>query len=204
MSNWTYISGIITVCPLGRTQAEKRYILETVLNHLPVVSGSESDMEVQILQSMGWSCSSSHDEFGERTNNLRTRYGTRSRNRGWLETQDKYFLVVEGNLRDRMYKDTFKEFQKWLCRLAKRVMIDDVLVKLNDYDKEFLFTNEGDVYGKMFELPSWSNETGEPTWCEYMMFEPIEKGSYPRILKYKYFQDKENDDIVEKWLGLSD
>lgn len=28
MSNWTYINGTITVRPMGRTQPEKRYILE--------------------------------------------------------------------------------------------------------------------------------------------------------------------------------
>ena len=43
MSWWTYINGTITVSPMGRTQAEKRYILETVLDHLPLVTGSERD-----------------------------------------------------------------------------------------------------------------------------------------------------------------
>lgn len=46
MSYWTYINGTITVSPMGRTQPEKRYILETVLNHLPRVTGSEGDMNV--------------------------------------------------------------------------------------------------------------------------------------------------------------
>ena len=46
MSSWTYINGTVTVCPMGRTQPEKRYILETVLNHLPRVTGSGGDMDV--------------------------------------------------------------------------------------------------------------------------------------------------------------
>ena len=41
MSYWTHINGVIDVSPMGRTPAEQRYILETVLNHLPIVSGSE-------------------------------------------------------------------------------------------------------------------------------------------------------------------
>lgn len=48
MSSWTYINGTITVRPMGRTQPEKRYILETVLNHLPRVTGSEGDMNIYI------------------------------------------------------------------------------------------------------------------------------------------------------------
>ena len=59
MSWWTYINGTITVEPMGRTQAEKRYILETVLNHLPIVTGSERDMEVHIIQKDGHNSSSS-------------------------------------------------------------------------------------------------------------------------------------------------
>ena len=50
MSYWTYINGTVTVSPIGRTQAEKRYVLDTVLSHLPVVTGSERDMNVYIIQ----------------------------------------------------------------------------------------------------------------------------------------------------------
>lgn len=41
MSFWSYVHGTVTVQPLGRTQSEKRYILDTVLSHLPKVTGSE-------------------------------------------------------------------------------------------------------------------------------------------------------------------
>ena len=54
MSSWTYVHGTIVVSPLGRTQHEKRYILETVLDHLPVVTGSERDMEVYVIQKRGY------------------------------------------------------------------------------------------------------------------------------------------------------
>ena len=59
MSHWAYIRGTITVEPLGRTQPEKRYILDTVLDHLPRVSGSEEDMNVYAIQKKGYngSCS---------------------------------------------------------------------------------------------------------------------------------------------------
>ena len=47
MSPWTYVSGLIRVPPAGRTQAEKRYTLETVLEHLPAVSSSEGYMDTK-------------------------------------------------------------------------------------------------------------------------------------------------------------
>lgn len=121
MSYWTHIVGTITVSPMGRTQAEKRYILETVLDHLPRVTGSERDMNIHIVQKAGFDSASSCDEFGMVTNNLKDSYGDRSRRRGWLHTQNEYILVVEGNFRDRFFNDTYREFIKWLCRLAKRV-----------------------------------------------------------------------------------
>ena len=87
MSNWTHIRGMITVSPFGRTQAEKRYILDTVLEHLPRVTGSEGDMEVHVIQRSGHDMSCSHDEFGMRTNNLINWWTgrTHSREHGYFE-----------------------------------------------------------------------------------------------------------------------
>lgn len=52
---------------MGRTQAEMRYILETVLSHLPPVTGSEENMKVHIVQKSGFNYNSSADEFGQDT-----------------------------------------------------------------------------------------------------------------------------------------
>lgn len=170
MSSWTYIKGTVTVQPMGRTQAEKRYILDTVLEHLPLVTGSEQDMNIYVIQKNGHNSSSSCDEFGYSTNNLVDSCGDRSRKRGWLRTQDEYILVVDGSLRDRIFKETLQEFTKWLCRLAKRISIEDVLIEIKGYSEKILIRNEDAIYGKMFEDPSWSNEQSE-NWCEYLMWD---------------------------------
>ena len=167
MSYWTYITGTITVSPIGRTQAQKRYILDTVLAHLPIVSGSERDMNVYVIQKNGHNSSSSCDEFGERTNNLTNRYGNRTRNRGMLRTQDEYILVVDAALRDREFNQTYREFMKWLVRLGKRVMIDHILVKISGYDKTTVIKDRSvqnekyswqNVFDNLFENPSWTND----------------------------------------------
>lgn len=203
MSYWTYINGVVTVSPMGRTQAEMRYILETVLQHLPNVTGSERDMNVHIVQKAGHNYSSSHDEFGQITDNLTDRYGCRNRKGGWLEKQNYYILVVEGQFRDRMFDQTYREFQKWLCRLAKRVVVQDVLVQIEGYQREALIRDTGDKYYEMWELPSWSRDkeaTGEPNWCEYLMWEPAKGCDYPMMLMYKYYGNEDNDAEVERRL----
>lgn len=207
MSWWTYVHGTIVVSPTGRTQAEKRYILDTVLDHLPQVTGSEEDMNVYVIQKNGHNSSSSHDEFGQRTNNLFDCYGCKNREHGWLQMQNEYILVVDGSLRDREFEETFRAFQKWLIRLSKRVIVKSVLVKINDYDKSKLIQDECGYYWSLFEYPygSRGNETGEPAWYEYLLWQPMNNNRmYPKILGYKYYADEENDKQVEAWLNRGD
>lgn len=211
MSYWTYINGTIYVLPMGRTQAEKRYILDTVLSHLPIVSGSERDMNIYVIQKNGYSSSSFHDEFGQRS--FMDYWGDASR------MQDTYILVVEASLRDRQYSETYRMFQKWLCRLAKRVQVDDVLVEIHDFSNQALIRNTNDfAYSQMFEDPTWRNipnfhklglnrklkkfhpesEYTEPNWCEYLMWNRAKDYDFPMMLAYKYFNDEENDKEVER------
>lgn len=202
MSLWTYINGTVTVSPMGRTQAEKRYILETVLDHLPLVTGSERNMNVYIIQKNGYNSSSSHTEFGEWG-------GYRKWKTLSTEMQDEYILVVDGSFRDRMFDQTYREFQKWLCRLAKRVDVEDVLVEVKGYERTSLIRNPhlkrknswDTVYGQMNEKPTWcydKGEYGEPNWCEYLMYDRAKNSDYPMMLAYKYFADEENDKEVER------
>lgn len=192
MSSWTYVHGMIVVEPMGRTQAEKRYILDTVLDHLPRVTGSEGDMDVYVIQKNGHNSSSSCDEFGMRTNNLTSMYGGKSR-RGWLEMQREYILVVDGSLRDRHFAETKEEFVKWLCRLAKRVSVTEVMVSVDSWENQMLILDKMDKFWKMFENPSWANDDFEPTWCEYLMWDKAKNADMPMALCYKYYEDPEND-----------
>lgn len=209
MSTWTYINGTVTVHLMGRTQAEKRYILESVLDHLPLVTGSERNMNVYIIQKNGYNSSSSCDEFGEMTNNLTDIYGCKNRDNGWLNVQDEYILVLDASLRDREFEETYKEFMKWLVRLGKRIRIEDILVKINGYEKSTIIEDRNiqnkrhsykSVFGELFEKPSWCNNTGEPNWTEFMMWSKAKNSSYPMLLAYKYFNDDDNDKEVERRL----
>lgn len=61
--------------------------------------------------------------------------------------------MVNGSFQDQNFKQTYKEFFKWLCRLTKRVFVEDVLVEIKGYDISTIIRNINDVYGKMFENP---------------------------------------------------
>lgn len=190
MSLWTYIRGTITVTPMGRSQAEKRYILDTVLAHLPKVTGLEENMNIYVIQKNGFNESCSHDEFGQYS----------ELGDGWhlFKAQTKYIIVVDADLRNRFFERTMKEFSNWLCRLSKRVDVNDVLVEVSDdLDRSYMFRNKNDVFGEMFEWPSWCDK-GESNWCEFMMWNRAKESDYPMMLAYKYFDDPENDAEVER------
>ena len=114
MSCWTHITGVITVEPFGRTQHEKRYILDTIIDHLPKVSGSERNMNVYTMQKKSRNSSCTYNEFGE------------SVNEKLFEYQSVYLVIIEGNFRDRFFYDTLKELNNFLNRLAKAA-VDSVV-----------------------------------------------------------------------------
>lgn len=180
MSRWTYVTGWVLVNPLGRTQEEMEYVLKSVLNHLPVVTGSEEDMYVHIIRAGGHNCSSSHDEYNEWTNNLTDECGKKSRLGGWLQTQDNYYLFIEGHFRDTLFDETYRQFIKWLIRLAKRVRVCDADVLVSgDWDSRSERIN-AEFFDDIWELPSWSTwrdkkyiypyEDYDTNWCEHLLW----------------------------------
>jgi hypothetical protein len=150
MSNWTYVRGLIELDVPGRTQAEMDYILQTVIDHLPEVTGSEGTMDIHIVRAYGHNAWQNFDEFYNRVRDFKT--------------QSRYFLVLDGSLRDRCYEETFKELNKFLNRLAKRICIESMYVNLlGTFLQSYMFTNKNDCYGKMFE--------NDNPWYSYLMWE---------------------------------
>jgi hypothetical protein len=164
-----FIYGMIEVSPMGRTQIEKRYILETVLEHLPKIK-----MKVNIIQRDGYTCSCNCDEFGINLEkkNLEKKSLKNRKNCSLIKLQDNYFLIIEG-------KTNMKQLQKWLCRLSKRVIIINVMININN----IIIQNTNEVYTKMFEEPSWCSD--DNNWCEYLMWDRSDNSDYPIKLEYK-------------------
>ena len=203
MSYWTYITGAVEVSAPGRTQAEIDYILQTVLDHLPRVTGSEGDMEIHINRHEGDNTSQSCDEFEMNTNNLTDNYGNKSYRRGWLRMQDRYTLTLHAALRDRFLEQTIKEFMKWLCRLAKRIRVDSVLVRITDWEKSIVLNDNmgsDSPYWQMYEYPSWAsgNDDCEPAWWEYLMWNRYDDSPLPIEHIVKYYDCPEAKEEFQK------
>lgn len=143
-------------------------------------------MNTYVIQRAGYNVASSHDEFGQWSNLGNTDYST-SYHR-LFKTQDKYFIVVDGCLRDREFDETLQEFTNWICRLAKRVLVDYVLVEVRGYSRSYLFTNRNCAFERMYEWPG--NSERESNWCEYMMYECCEGSYYPKLLERKYLNER--------------
>ena len=179
MSHWFHIRGMITVCPFGRSQHEKRYVLDSVLAHLPVVQGSEGGMHVHVVQRSGTTYSSSLDEYDCHTNNGIDiwDYDIRSYE-GWFLSQREYILVLEADLRDVYWSEGVRMLTKWLCRLSSRIGMDDIMLKCYDgWNTKRFFDPE--PFDKMMTDPSWwdSPDRWAPpgvtqNWCEHLMWKP--------------------------------
>lgn len=202
MSCWTTVRGTLGVIPMGETDPHRRYVLETVLAHLPAVTGSEGDMNVYInLSNIGYSHSDC-DEFGEMTNNLKTRDGRRDRLHGWRKESEHFLLTLEGHLRDRERSETYRELMKWLCRLSKRVIVDDLLVRVESSWEPALIIDNPVPFFEMFE-PHHGIADGDPAWYEFMLWERADSG-LPRLLEYRKHRDAYNDRVVNEWIGRRD
>lgn len=190
MSSWTYVNGIIGVIPRGATVYEQRYVLETVLNHLPRVYGSEGNMSVEIIQTNRIDGYPIHyNEFSEYISD------------GLDDLNAWFSLRVSGSLRDTVFDDTLRGFQKWLCRLAKRVRVEDVLVKVYDgYLKpreqiiDFGNISFGrNPYKAMYEMPSADKSTN---WCDYLVdWETVKNTNYPKKL-WEYHKNVNDVEFV--------
>ena len=122
-------------------------------------------MNIYCIQKNGYSESCSYTEFGEQKP-----FETLS-----TKMQSEYILVVDGNLRDRKFAQTYREFVKWLVRLSKRLGVEEVLVEIN-------------------EMVSWV-EKEESNWCEYLLWEESEESNYPLMLEERYCRKKKGKEL---------
>ena len=184
MSRWTYVQGTICINIYGDTSAENRYILETVINHLPPVKGSEYNMGVYIVPLKGYGLSEvTDDEFGNYLYNMRKERNYEKR----MLLQHGFMVVLEGALRDTYFEETLKATTKFLCRLAKRVGVEDILVKVtDDLNKSYIFNNTKYFLDLQDDYPN--------QWTDYLCWQRQsgnEYGQYPQKLVDRYNKEHE-------------
>lgn len=184
MSFWTHVFGTVKVEPLGYSEHAREFVLKTVLDHLPAVTGSEGDMHVDVVpdcQKVSWSSS---DEFGQEV--------WEGGHRRMLGQSVAYFLVLHGDFRDRVFAQTKDEFDAWMETLAKRVRIRELMVRLTADTGDVTTYEDALFYDGMFEEPSYQREEFEtmtaihrcPNWRYDFMPDMEGVGNWCEMLPY--------------------
>lgn len=199
MSLWSYVHGAITVSPPGLTQAHKAYVLDTILAHLPQVTGSEENMQTYVAQCNGYDASYGCDEFM-----VPYRFSPKAtyKDRGSMHLQSHYLIAVRGQLRDRYVELAYRELLRWLVRLAKRVYVDAVTVSvygdaLEPCTRPMIITNDKGKFSALYEWSPRDEDDAPPAWTDFMMWERDESG-LPLELAYKYYNDSDLDREIER------
>lgn len=130
MSSWTYVVGAIEVDTYGRTSAESIYIAQSVVDHLPKITGGERDANIYVNLVDGYNSGCSHDEFGNYSNlSNRNQYKM-------FESQTKVVITINGSLRDRHFIETIREATSFINRLSKRLDVIHGTLKVIGYKQE--------------------------------------------------------------------
>ena len=154
MSCWTYVTGVIEVDTCARSDAEAMYLAQTVVNHLPRITGSERSVEFHLSQPNGYCSSSNVDEFEQPSNLYDDRHFR------MFTTQDRVLITIHGNLRDRLFKQTLHETTKMLARLSSRLWIRECLVWVkSDMGETFIFDN-----------PEWVRRREVTDWASSLLW----------------------------------
>lgn len=149
MSYWTYVRGVIEVDTCAETDPEAMFMAQSVVNHLPRITGSEGDANIYCIRPVGHNVSSNWDEFDVPSNLYTPGSYFHS-----FETQTRILIVISGNLRDRKFHETIRETTKFLNRLGSRLSIDHCLVSVGTYEKSYVFNDP--KYLHDIDLSDWA------------------------------------------------
>lgn len=185
MSFWTHVFGTVKVEPLGYSEHAREFVLRTVLDHLPPVIGSEGDMRVDVVPDDDKTFWSSSDEFGQSR-----RPGPGRRRMAGQSVA--YFLVLHGNLRDRMFPQTKQDLDAWLGTLARRVRVREIMVRVTSDMGDCVTYEDALPYYEMFEEPSYQRDGFEtmtatrrcPDWRYDFMPDLEGVGNWCEVLPY--------------------
>ena len=180
MSFWTHVFGTIKVEPLGYSDHAREFVLRSVLDHIPEVSGSEGSMHVEVAKSQYQDMFSSTDEFGQ------------SLGGSMLGQTSSFFVTVYADLRDRMFAETKGEFDAWLQKLAHCVRVREIMVRVtSDCGDEENYLDATPYYD-MFDEPSYirdgfgrmSDVARCPDWRYDFMPDMSGVGNWCEVLPY--------------------
>lgn len=148
MSMWTYVRGMILADTYALYTPAALYRAQSVIDHLPRITGSEGSAEFYVTGRRGYNIVSYCDELFQQSNLGGGRFGDR------FESQSEVLITICGNLRDRTFHQTLHETTKALSRLASRLDVETCLVSV-----------QGDCGSRfLFEDPEWIRMMPRSDW----------------------------------------
>ena len=174
MSSWTYVHGMVELDVMASTSAEAIFKAQTIVDHLPRITGSEGPAKWAVVPVTSWAnVHSGIDELRHRSN-----LGKRS---SWsdyeFERQTRVMLVLQGDLRDRYFEETLYETTKCLSRLAARVRVNHCLVRVSHWGRTYVFSD-----------PSWVVDQYDSDWTANLV-------NWQTIPGYGYPDDYEEERV---------
>lgn len=153
--------GTIEVWVDGETSAESRYIMDTVLNHLPDPMRHECMYDFQVFTNeLGSGVYSTFDEFGNYV------YAYQKSPRLEHKRPGGFLLNIFGD-NFGSYKDPLHILIKWLTRLAKRVYVEGGVFRFFDE----VFSEDGDYvlrlddrWSGIYQSDGWVNRLLRPRY----------------------------------------
>lgn len=128
MSTCTHVLGTMEIDVYGCAQYECEYNLKKVLEHLPIVYGSEENMYITSFIKPGYgTVSSNTDEFDNFSNLAKNGKGK------LFEFQTRYILVLSGDLWDTTYEQTYRSIVKCIRKIIKNFFL--VSMNINIYEE---------------------------------------------------------------------
>lgn len=151
MSRWTHVMGTVLVDTVAQSDAQATFMTHTVLEHLPLITGSERNVRPYFIIPEGPNWSLENDEFGNKSNLCTDPYC------GTFEVQTQRLVVVHGELRDRLFEQTLRETTNWLARLSSRLCVTYCLVSVrDDQHRQFIFNDPEWIIKR--EVNNWTLE----------------------------------------------
>lgn len=138
---WAHIHGVLTVWPEGRTITEQEYVLKTVLEHQPMIWQDGGIMETIVSQSAYPNAWAGGDRFENESNLIYTKQNQDPD--GAFEFNTEFFVILDAHIRHDSFDETYRRLVRWLCRFARRIWIDEILVHVYEYGRSTLINYNG-------------------------------------------------------------
>ena len=121
---------------------------------MPRITGSEGNASYYVILPNGHNQRSSTDEYDQYSNLGEPQFYKRKYTYAF-KTQSQAIIIIDGDLRDRVLMQTYKEVIHVLNRIASRASIRSCVVNVTDWYEEKTIVNPN------YLLHNWDDELAE-------------------------------------------